>query len=195
MWTDEKLFRQSATGVSGQHSRFWKDEHNNDGSRNSNKTAIRTQTPTGKGLKLFGTQHNPGIMVSLAVSLETRILGPLFVELGIKVSGAYYVEGPADAQSQRIPSLVVIASEFVAGRQREASCSESRPQIFGIWNHIEAKLRGNRAIDMDTLKADISRVVTQLNSDTEWPTVVSVIHIFLPRLHRVQTNAGSHCES
>ena len=68
------------------------------------------------------------------------------------------------------------------------------PLDFGIWNLIEAKLRGNRASDMDTLKADISRAVTQLNSDAEWPTVVSVIHIFLPRLHRVQANTGSHCE-
>ena len=55
------------------------DEHNTDGSRNSKRTAFRTQTPTGKALYLFRTQHNPGIMVSLAVSLETRILGPVFV--------------------------------------------------------------------------------------------------------------------
>ena len=47
---------------------------------------------------------------------------------------------------------------------------------------------------MDTLKTDISRAVTQLNSDAEWPKVASVIHNFLPLLHRVQANAGSHGE-
>ena len=70
--TDEKLFRQAATGVSGQNSRFWMDEHNADGSRISKRTAIRAQTPTGRSLKLFRTQHNLGIIVSLAVSLETN---------------------------------------------------------------------------------------------------------------------------
>ena len=34
-----------------------------------------------------------------------------------------------------------------------------------------------------------TRAVTQLNSDAKWPTVVSVIHFFSPRLHRVQANA------
>ena len=88
LWTDEELCRQAATSVSGQNSRFWMDEHNADGSRNSKKTAIRAQTPTGKALKLFRTQHNPGIMVSLAVSLKTRILGPVFVSKPTRVATA-----------------------------------------------------------------------------------------------------------
>ena len=67
VWTDEKLFRQSATGVSGQNSRFWMDERNTDGSRNSKRTAIRTQTPTGNDLKFCRLQHNPGMMVSIAL--------------------------------------------------------------------------------------------------------------------------------
>ena len=49
---------------------------------------------------------------------------------------------------------------------------------FGIWNLIEAKLHGNRDSDMDTLKAGTSRAVTQLDSDAEWPTVVSLMNNF-----------------
>ena len=79
--------------------------------------------------------------------------------------------------------------------KQAAASPDLSPLDFGIWNLIEAKLRGNRASDMDTLKADISRAVTQLNSDAAWLKVTSVIHpFFLPRLHRVQANAGSHCE-
>ena len=122
-----------------------------------------------------------------------------------------------DAQAPRISSLFVIAAEVVAGRRRSIthskdSCDVAKkhfpllveqqaaaspdlsPLDFGIWKLLEAKLRGNRASDMDTLKADISRAMTQLNSDAEAPTVVSVIHHFLPRLHCVQANSGSHCE-
>ena len=220
VWTDEKLFRQAATGVSGQNSRFWMDEHNADGSRNSKRTAIRAQTPTGRALKLFRTQHNPGIMVSLAVSLETRILGPVFVEPGIKVSGAYYLEMLRDQWMPKLYAFPRLLSSpqslwledgapshtaravvtwqkkhFPLPVEKQAASSpDLSPLDFGIWNLIEAKLRGNRASDMDTLKADISRAVTQLNSDAEWPKVASVIHNFLPRLHRVQANAGSHCE-
>ena len=59
--------------------------------------------------------------------------------------------------------------------EKQAAASlDLSPLDFGIWNLTEAKLRGNRAIDMDTLKADVSRAVTQLNSDAEWPTVVSI---------------------
>ena len=107
LWEDcmnrrKVVFRQSATGVSGQNSRFWMDERSTGGCRNSKRTAIRIQTPTSKTLILFGTQHNPGILVSLAVSLETRILGPLFVEPGIKVSGACHL---AMVRDQWMPKL------------------------------------------------------------------------------------------
>ena len=68
--------------------------------RNSKRTEIRTQTPTGKALKSLRTQHNDGIMLSLAVSLETRIMGPVVVEPGIESVGRLllgYFEGPVDA--------------------------------------------------------------------------------------------------
>ena len=195
LWTDEKLSRQSAASVSGQNCRFWTDEHNTTGSRNSKRTAIRTQTPTGKRLE----QHNPGIMVSLAVSLETRILGPVFVEPGIEVSGAHYLAILRDQQLHAFPHLfsspqslgledgapshtakIVVAwqkKHFPLLVEKQAAASlDLSPMDFGTWNLTEAKLRGNRASDMDTLKEDISRAVTQLNSDAEWPTVLSVIH-------------------
>ena len=77
--------------------------------RNSKRTEIRTQTPTGKALKSLRTQHNPGIMVSLAVSLETRIMGPVVVEPGIESVGRLllgYFEGPVDAQAHAFPHLL-----------------------------------------------------------------------------------------
>ena len=165
-----------------------------------------TQTPTGKALSLFRTQHNPGIMVSLAVSLETRILGPVFVETGIQVSGAYCW---AMLRDQRMPKLHAFprllsspqslwledgapsytAKAVVTWQKKHfpllvakqaAASPDLSPLDFGIWALIEAKLRGNRASDMDTLKADISRAVTRLNSDAERPKAGSVIHNFLP---------------
>ena len=141
-----------------------------------------TQTPTGKTLKLFRTQHNPGIMVSLAVSMETIILVPVFVEPGIKVSGVFYL---AMLRNQWMPKLhafprllsspqslwledgapshtakAVVTwqkKHFPLLLEKQAAASpDLSPLDFGIWALIEAKLRGNRASDMDTLKADIS---------------------------------------
>ena len=102
-------------------------------------------------------------------------MGPVVVEPGIESVRRLllgYFEGPVDAQAPRISSLVVAASEFVAGRhtarlvvtwlyfpvlveKQPAASPDRSPLDFGTCSLIEAKLRGIRASDMDTLKGDI----------------------------------------
>ena len=153
-------------------------------------------------------------MVSLAVSLETRILGPVFVDPGIKVSGAYYLTMLRDQWMPKLYAFPRLLSSpqslwledgalshtakavvtwqkkhFPLLVKKQAASSPDLSQLdFGIWNLLEAKLRGNRASDKDMLKADISRAVTQLSSDAEWPKAASVIHNFLP------PRPSNHCE-
>ena len=91
-----RLFEQTKSCVSSIcHKRVWTEQQ-------VAAVTAKGQRFTSKTLILFGTQHNPGILVSLAVSLETRILGPLFVEPGIKVSGACHL---AMVRDQWMPKL------------------------------------------------------------------------------------------
>ena len=77
--------------------------------------------------------------------------------------------------------------------QRAAASPEAHwTSASGI--SFEAKLHGNRDSDMDTLKAGTSRAVTQLDSDAEWPTVVSLMNIFFTTAQPRPSQRGQPCE-
>ena len=121
-----------------------------------------------------------GLLVAVQVAISGN-QGPVF---GIKVSGAYYLamyvfprllSSPQSfwlvdgAPSHTAKAVVTWQKKHfpLLVEEQAAACPDLSPLDFCIWNLVEAKLRDNRASDMDTLKADISRAVTQLNSDAE----------------------------
>eukprot|EP00971_Amphidinium_carterae_P239019 4744817-Amphidinium_carterae.1 len=83
VFSDEKLFRQLHSPTT-QNSRSWIPA-------TTTKKAVAATTEGSEQLRMQ-CKRSPGVMVSCAVSLSTRILGPFFVDSNVKINGEVYVQ-------------------------------------------------------------------------------------------------------
>ena len=213
--------RQKTTeGVSLKYWLFTGEKMIQTGCVSEENSSLSKRLRLNEGSKDLGAPHVPnhsGVMVSVAVSIVTKIMPPCFINPRVKVDSNEYVRLLEDHylvqlgqwpemvanglwQEDNAPShnsRITNAWKDLHWRMQEIkwppNSADLQPLDFSIWHQIERRLAPSYP-NIPSFKQAIVDAIAYLNT-VGWPAVEQALKLFPKRLEECLTAEGGHVDA